>query len=373
MKPLQILLLLQASVLVAATATCRNITIPVNISATNTRLPEDLSPASLSSFLSLGIQSIIELPVTGTYDIAATHCVPSHSTNQNNTLHLLLHGSQRDRHYWDGYGFGGEPYHGSNYSWTQRSLQRGYQTLAIDRLCNGASTHADPLRVCQLPANVEVTHALIQAIKADVLGRKTKIDNIVLVAHSYGSLVGQAFAARYPDDISALILTGWATLNTRQLNGSASSSTSPAPHLPLGYVRNDNEKAASISSFYGYGTSIAGKNFDLKLPHIAFANEGTATIGEDLSVIFALGASPQFTGDVFVLTGEHDSYLCGNGNDANCGTGDSSAVGQGRNVFPNARSYEYYMPPSTGHEWNFHYSQDESFERVFGWLEKHSN
>ena len=120
MKPLQILLLLQANVLVAATETCRNITIPVNISATNTRLPEDLSPASLSSFLSLGIQSIIELPVTGTYDIAATHCVPSHPTNESNTLHLLLHGSQRDRHYWDGYAFGGEPYHGSNYSWTQR-------------------------------------------------------------------------------------------------------------------------------------------------------------------------------------------------------------------------------------------------------------
>lgn len=47
------------------------------------------------------------------------------------------------------------------------------------------------------------------------------------------------------------------------------------------------------------------------------------------------------------------------------GSGDCSIPSQGRSVFPNAASYDYYIPANTGHEWDKHYTQEESFGFIF--------
>ena len=43
---------------------------------------------------------------------------------------------------------------------------QGYPTLSIDRLGNGLSDHPDPVTVVQIPAHVEVAHAIVQLAKS---------------------------------------------------------------------------------------------------------------------------------------------------------------------------------------------------------------
>lgn len=80
--------------------------------------------------------------------------------------------------------------------------------------------------------------------------------------------------------------------------------------------------------------------------------------------------APQFTGHVLVVTAEHDAFLCGNTSSADCGAGDCSIPAQGRSVFPHDASYDYHIPADTGHEWDKHYSQDESFSAILQWLDQ---
>lgn len=201
------MLLLTTLDIVYADPICTGLTIPVNISATNVEPPSSLDFASLQSFLALSLARITNLPIKGSYNIFARYCKPEiHIAEQSQQRHLLVHGCQRDHHYWNGYDSDGEPYHGANYSWVQRASQQGYPTLAIDRLGNGLSDRPDPIFVVQVPADAEVIHSIVEYIKASGLG--DSYSDIVYIGHSYGSVIGQVLMAKYPSDVRRAILTG---------------------------------------------------------------------------------------------------------------------------------------------------------------------
>lgn len=373
-----IVLLLTTLSIVHADPICTDVTIPVNISATNVKPPAALDFASIQSFVALSLGQITNLPIKGSYNIFARYCEPEvHVGEHSQQLHLLVHGYQRDHHYWNGYDATGEPYHGANYSWVERASQQGYPTLAIDRLGNGLSDRADPVLVAQVPANAEVLHAIIKHVKAGGLG--VSYSNIVYVGHSYGSVIGQVLMAKYPSDVRRAILTGWAPITPRLLLAASSANTSaPAAevepvkygNLPAGYLLSTNPDYDAAQTYYGAGTSFAGKYYDTAIPALGYSTRGTGTTGELLSFISILTLAPQFKGRVLVVTAEHDAFLCGNTSSANCGSGESSVPAKGRSIFPNATSYDYYIPADTGHEWDKHYSQDKSFGTIFEWLEK---
>lgn len=195
-----IVLLLTTPSIVHADSICTNVTIPVSISTTNFKPPAALDFASIQSFVALSLAQITSLPIKGSCNIFARYCKPEvHIAEHSQQLHLLVHGYQRDHHYWNGYDATGEPYHGANYSWVQRASQQGYPTLAIDRLGNGLSDRPDPVLVAQVPANAEVLHAIIKHVK--VGGLSASHSNIVYVGHSYDSVIGQVLMAKYPSDV----------------------------------------------------------------------------------------------------------------------------------------------------------------------------
>jgi pimeloyl-ACP methyl ester carboxylesterase len=318
----------------------------------------------------------VNIGIKGTYTIHGRYCEPKVVVAGNkDILQLLVHGIARDHHYWNAYDYDGAPIGGTNFSWVARSSLHGYPTFAIDRLGHGLSSSPNPNTTVQLPAQVEVTHQLIKSISSGSLGRK--FSEILFVGHSFGSVLGQLFTAKYPGDIKRIILTGWASVNLLQL-GTLAGQTGAArdvdsrrfENLPYGYLLSTNATNDGLLTNYRFGTSSASRFFNDILPSAAFANRQTSTTGELYTVAFAITQAVNFRGKVFVATGQNDAYWCGTPAAADCGQGASSAIAAGKNVYPNAMSYDYINPAQTGHELLSHYTQNQTFDAVFQWLSR---
>ncbi|KAL8724740.1 MAG: hypothetical protein Q9166_007779 [cf. Caloplaca sp. 2 TL-2023] len=81
-----------------------------------------------------------------------------------------------------------------------RAMNRaGYATLA---------RRPDPIYDVQFPLQMEAMHTLFMQIKAGTPGISTP-RALVSVGHSSGFLLGAAFAQSHPNDVDALILTGY--------------------------------------------------------------------------------------------------------------------------------------------------------------------
>lgn len=354
---------------------CTSLTITPTVTASANVFPSSLDLLALTALPT----PTATTTVSGVYDIAGVYCQPAFKNENSTTLQFLNHGLTQTHHYWSGQDFGGAPFHGSNYSWTTYANALGYPTLAIDRLGNGNSSHPDPLLEVQLFVQVQVAHSIVSQVKQGVLGAPYS-DN-VYIGHSFGSIVGVNYVAAYPQDLSKVILTGWTrdiiqssigSLAQDQYQPASLVSPSQYANLPPAYVMSTNKNGASQLVFYDYGTSQAGLYFDQSLANVDFANRGTCTLGELFTTPYTSTPATKFSGHVLVSTGKGDGYFCGVGvGNGDCGSGDDSIVAQASSAFPNAASYEYFIPEHTGHETILHYTQEQSFENAHAWLAQH--
>ncbi|KAH7058921.1 Alpha/Beta hydrolase protein [Macrophomina phaseolina] len=377
-------LLLHAGLTVAAPAkrsgpTCSDINLSVTISAENRVIPDYLLSGLTSTTLSLagveqllnGVGNELQLAlVNGTYNIAGRFCEPEvQIPGRSDTIQLLVHGITYDRNYWSG---GGSltGWEGSQYSWLAHASAQGYPTLSIDRLGNGLSDHPDPLLVVQKPAHVEVAHQVTQALRAGAVGGRA-FSKIAYVGHSYGSLIGNTLAARYPDDIDAFILTGFTSALKQAIAGvvvsplgAPAALVEPARfgNLSLGYMAMSNEEGAR-GVFY----TNSADEWDASVVYRDWLSRGTYTLGEAISTLFVNDVADGFDKPVLVLTGHKDQIFCGLAlpvlGEADC----SGYLERTRQLFPAA---EYYTKdvPATGHCLNFHYSANETFAAAHDFL-----
>lgn len=241
--------------------------IPAKISATNVQLPAGTlqnlaNPQTLTNFISQSVAQLTNIPVNGTYNMYAQFCEPEKYVAANNKkLQLLVHGSQRTHAYFNLYDYAtlddatpgtGQPYHGANYSWIATASQNGYPTLAIDRLGCGKSDHPDPLAVVQFPAQVETIQATINQVNAGFLGRN--FTEVMYEGRSAGSVLGQLFTAKYPQDCKRTILTGWTSLNAQTLAAAAAPAKASGAGLqPLSTPLVYGTLPAGYNTKYGLG------------------------------------------------------------------------------------------------------------------------
>lgn len=130
--------------------------------------------------------------------ISGTLCGPRDAT----TIQVLVHGLSYGRYYWD------LPYQPDRYSYPRLANQRGYATLAIDRLGIGKSWH--PLSaLVTYDSNASAVHQVIQAVRAGRLG--ARFEKVVLIGHSLGSVIAYQEAGTY-QDVDAVVFTGAAHL-----------------------------------------------------------------------------------------------------------------------------------------------------------------
>lgn len=347
---------------------CRDLRLTITTTADTIVMPPlpDLSqPGAVLNFFGTIPNIVANAPhnqTSGTYNTAATYCPPECGIlPEKNEVQLLVHGATYTKEYWMG-----GAWHGTDaYSWTRYANKAGYGTLAVDRLGSGASEHPDPAQVVQLTLETEVLNIIAQKIKSgEITGRPSKV---IYVGHSMGSTVGTMLAAKYPNSIDKLVLTGYTTDGSNTAAGVIAGQYLPAKDveparfgtLPQGYVTQSVESGRTLLSYAG--------GFDPSIPPLDFSTKGTSAIGEALGPGNVL--VPNYQGPVFILTGDKDQPFCGSDPNASC----EPLIKATASEFPQASTFGYFIPPNTGHGLNFHNMATDSFAAVTKWLSFDSN
>lgn len=142
-----------------------------------------------------------------------------------------------------------------------------------------------PLRTARLPEGL----ADIQAY-ADVIARELEaLDNVVLVGDSFGALVGMSVAARRPDNLRALVLSGGFAANpVKSILVRLMAKLLPLLRGPLyrhGVLRYH---ASNLSSPYDaegdvpWSRALSRKLFLDNTPHLSFVARTRAALSADL-------------------------------------------------------------------------------------------
>ncbi|GIZ49301.1 hypothetical protein CKM354_001233300 [Cercospora kikuchii] len=357
---------------------CREINIPVDVSANNRDLPETLD---LSSLLSLSVLNDLvaglgSTLVSGNYSIAARYCEPSAKVeSRNKTLQILVHGIQYDRDYWFGLAAPGTKAGQDEYSWAVYAANEGYATLSIDRLCTGNSSRPLSLTQCQAPLEAETLHAIIEAARSGTLPDvQQSFDKIVYTGHSYGSLIGNALALQHPEDVDTYVFTGF---SLDALQGATGFALLPG-FLPaavvaperfgsddLGYLLATNEEGAKKVFYYG--------DYDEDIFSEDFAGRQAVPLSEIATVPLGQLPAPEYQGSVFVLNGNQDAIFCVGlldtllGVPGDCSNGYAERVKDG---YPKAKAFGSHITANTGHAMNNHRTAQESFKAAHDWLEQ---
>jgi pimeloyl-ACP methyl ester carboxylesterase len=287
--------------------------------------------------VSVKYQAHLEPALSG--PIEGTLCSPPGAT----TVQLLVHGSGYNRYYWD------LPHQPDTYSYQRAAYRRGYATLNIDRLGSGESWR--PLSTfVTTNANAAILHELVQALRD---GRfRGPYSKVVLVGHSYGTLLSWVEAGNY-NDVDAVVATGFAHKLNPVANATLFSSLYPATLDP---------KFASSGFDPGYLTSRPGTrsvfyNAPNADPAVHALDE---QLKDTLSATETQTAFPEFVSPsslnidvpVYAVIGKNDSLFC-DVTALDCSS--NATVAAGECPFYGAQAaVEAFAVPDTGHNVTLH-------------------
>ncbi|KAI9728679.1 MAG: hypothetical protein M1828_002785 [Chrysothrix sp. TS-e1954] len=388
---------------------CVNITVPVTISARtgvfdNINTPE--TALDVTTFIQQQTRQGANLTETalsgytttsGTYNISGKYCTPGTGTSCNSSssiLQVLTHGIGFDKTYWD------LSYNNFNYSYINSALDAGYSTFSYDRLGIGNSSHGEPKNEIQAPLEIEALATLTRMLRSGSLpGVSANFSKIVHVGHSFGSSQTFALTAKYPNISDGIVLTGFSTngsfvpyfgagadfqqanlnqplrfgsmanamaLNTFTQNYALTDLLTPIDvttikplNYPNGYLANSNVNSQQylflLPPYFDNGILYAGEQ--AKQP---------VTIGE----LLTLGSVPKmntFSGPVLVVTGSNDLPYCG-GDCLNTGGSMASIPAGVKMGLPQAKNFEAYIQPNSGHGINFHYNSTGAYQVIQNYL-----
>ncbi|KAK5164586.1 uncharacterized protein LTR77_009792 [Saxophila tyrrhenica] len=297
--------------------TCADYDISITVTSENLilgGLPEFEDNYDVADFLSnLGSRTaaVDFQPVSGienqttSYTISATVCSPvDPKAKHRQTVLMATHGLNFDRKYWD------PAIQPDKYSFVDFAIERGYSIFFYDRLGVGKSSKVSGY-VSQLPNQVAIATKLAQLIKA---GKNSpaigKPKSLVLVGHSYGSLISAATVTAQPDICEGLVLTGFSYNGTNIpvfLQAAepriASTQSKKWSSLDSGYL-------TPVDIFANVNTFFKKPDYDLDVVKYADNHKAPFAVAEFLSAE-ALDVVPtQFQGKAMVIAGQYDYIFC---------------------------------------------------------------
>lgn len=298
----------------------------------------------------------------------AVHLIPNDPTNYNvvgelcwkgnlnhKTVQVLVHGATYDKSYWD------FPYQNGKYSYVDYAVKNGYATFNYDRLGSGQSDK--PLGVLvNVDNSAYVNHQVVQALRSGTFGEN--FHKVVLVGHSFGSLISVAAASTY-HDVDALVLTGFAHQATAQANTGTQNSVYPAAFDP---------KFAGIITDNTYFTTIPGTRAGLFF-NTNFTDPGVLTLDESLKDVMTLGLifdiprhfsteSLSINVPVYMIMGAEDFIYCGENVDCS----DPSTYQTYEQGFFSV-PVKTKIIPKAGHSLNLHKNSEKTFGAITKWID----
>ncbi|KAI1142438.1 hypothetical protein F5Y05DRAFT_409584 [Hypoxylon sp. FL0543] len=399
--------ILLASLAAVATArNCKNLTVPISISARNTNftLQAPATNIDVTNFVLDYSQAGVNFTqqalgpnaapnstsgefatITGTYTIGATYCEPD--AGPGSALQILTHGIAFDRSYWD------FPAQGHNYSYVNAALARNYSTFAYDRLGLGGSSRGEPVNEIQTGLEVSALHALTTLLRrAAVPGVAASYDKVLHVGHSYGSVQTWVLTATHEGVSDGIVLTGFSQdgdfVPYFMLGGNYVRASDASPALagyPPGYLASADITAVQINFF-------APGNFDPAILEASYAAGQPVTIGELMTLGGETTGNNTFGGPVLIVTGgkmpatdfleltrglkklicffvlERDIPFCG----GNCDASSPPIPAQAKQSFTNASYFDAVIVPGAGHGLNLEFSAQATYASILDFLDQHT-
>lgn len=305
----------------------------------------------------------VRVPITlsdgSSGSIAGRLCVPAGATS----VQLLLHGITYGQFYWD------FPFQPENYSYVMAANQAGYATFNIDRLGAGSSFHPASALVT-LESNVGAVHQVIQALRKGTVGG-TAFERVILVGHSYGSLVSFTVAGRF-QDVDALVPTGAShRMNTVNMLTRVSPTMLPATL---------DSKFASSGLDVGYlttrlGTRVVFHNVHNTDPAVIAVDEQlkeTVTASELITVIPAsvLNPSRNINIPVLAVNGADEPLFCNGLLAGDCSSA-AALIASERPFYGPDVTLDALVVPDGGHDVTLALSAPKTIAAIQEWLSDH--
>ncbi|TVY75796.1 hypothetical protein LSUE1_G003867 [Lachnellula suecica] len=292
-----------------------------------------------------------------TYKISATFCTPTKSTGKKEIVLLLSHGLNFDKSYWDP---NIEP---QSYSFVDWAIGQGYSVFFYDRLGVGKSSTISGF-LNQASIQVSILQQLATAVST---GKYTASfgtpKSLVLVGHSFGSIICAAALAATPDLADGVILTGF---NYNATNGAgfleafqpriANGQDPKWHHLDNGYV-------APVDIYSNVNAFFKAPDYDLKVVEYAQANRQPFAINEAISGNLVDIQPVNFTGPAMVIAGQFDLIFC-------TGQCDDVIEHPSAEIFSKAKAFKAVSYPGAGHGLNFAANATGSFKIITDFLQE---
>jgi pimeloyl-ACP methyl ester carboxylesterase len=272
-------------------------------------------------------------------------------------VHLLVPGATYNSSYWD------FPYQPEHYSYVRAMRAAGIATFRLDRLGTGESTRPPSLELSLL-SHAEVVRQVARALRTSELGQS--FEKVVLVGHSFGTLVTFAAVGSDPDLVDGVIATG----------------VSRGPDLPglLEILVTFSQPAWLQGGRFagldpGYLTTIPGQRGDFYYrpavdPEVVAVDEATKDVqaATDLGTIgLPLLSTVNFRKPVLNVMGDNDLVFC---QLIPCSS-PLSPWNAERLLYPQVSSYDSLVVPETGHNINLHPNAHLFFDKAVEWTRTH--
>ena len=288
--------------------------------------------------------------------IAGRLCVPVGATS----VQLLLHGITYGQYYWD------LPFQPEKYSYVVAANQAGYATLNIDRLGVGNSFHP-PSALVTLENQVNVAHQVIQALRTGQVGG-TAFQKVVLVGHSYGSLIAFITAGRH-QNVDALVATGAShQLNAVNVITRVVATSGPAVLDP---------KFAASGLDIGYTTTRPGartvfyntQNTDPAVIELDEQLKQTVTVAELITVLptFLFNASEQINIPALAVNSTDEPLFCNGLLTADCSSKEALIASE-RPFYGPGVTLDALVVPNAGHDVTLALSAPQTLAAIQDWL-----
>ncbi|KAF8871183.1 Alpha/beta hydrolase family-domain-containing protein [Infundibulicybe gibba] len=350
---------------------CTQTTIPISVSTQTLDLPlrEPQSQLELTGTITQIVSTTSNvtaaaatglISVNATYQIYSELCIPARFA-PGGVLEFAIHGVRYDHTYWN---FGGP---GSKYNYVEAAINSGHAIFIYDRLGVGKSSKPDGVREVQRATEVQIAARLLEHLRSNTPG--VTFGKVVGIGHSFGSSQIIGVVDQFGGDLfDAVVLTGFSPFGGGLASTIAAFGFSIAREkdpvhfagLPSSYIASEGMPNDQLIFFHFPA-------FEPEALELSSQTPGTATLGELLTQ-----AAPPATGyhnPALVVTGDKDFIFCG-GNCFQPLNGSANMVAATRDLVPNAREFDIYIPAETGHAVNMHLSTPSTYGVIQDWIKR---
>jgi pimeloyl-ACP methyl ester carboxylesterase len=294
-------------------------------------------------------------PLGTAWSVAGWLTVPE--TAVRNELQILLHGAGYDHRYWDW------PLDRETYSYVEYCRRTGHATLAIDRVGSGASSRP-PGRLNSVHAQADALHQIVAAVRDGGLAG-VAFDRVVLVGHSFGSILAGAEAGEHKD-VDAVVFTGHLGIDSGARDNDPRSAVlfhDVADDPAMAYLRGlVDDGYLTVRPESRVPTFYVTEHTDPRVLDVDEKIKGVMTLGELSDMGTAAEEWKLIDVPAHVLVGENDVMMF----DHEVEVDTYQAVERVKGQAPANFSFE--VVPATGHNINLHRNARTSYERILRWL-----